>query len=95
MHWNKISIGFSEYNKIGPNWVIKTSNTFEVQRKSEKEITIHGKPGGSWNMIRGQFCRLFKKDYNVAPSQAIPLPRDITSLDNEELTRTATGEQIN
>lgn len=29
--WNKISIGLSEHKKIGPYWVIKTLNTFEVQ----------------------------------------------------------------
>lgn len=41
-----------------------------------------------------EFCMRFKRDTNVNIHQAIPLSRDISTLDNEWLTREISDDEI-
>lgn len=45
-------------------------------------------------IFSNEFCRRFKRDLNVDPSQAVPLSRDIPVIDNEKLICEPTDDKI-
>lgn len=104
MHWSRNYIVPNAHNKLGFNWMIRTPN-ISIAATIRKSYTFIWKvmdEDGLWSedqntilqILSIGFCRRFKKDPNVVPSHAMYLSRDITSLDNQELTHRAIEKEV-
>lgn len=49
---------------------------------------------GILQVFSNDFCRKLKKEPSISILQTIPLSRDISTLDNEWLTRSVTKDEV-